>query len=222
MVVQPAFAARVALTGPWAWTRVRRPRSFAAPQAASSCSCESVGPPPSRLLSEAKILMASAPASARRCTSAAISSGPPVPALSEPSDVMIRGPGTMPRFTASRTGPSTAAPRLCTVVKPASSIRMPFSRAWSAFNSGGSSRVYRPSAPKCQCRWTWVSMNPGRIVPPGKSSRRLSGGSSATGRTAAIRSSRTTTPWPSSTPPRPSSTRSAVRTSMASCVGSGC
>ena len=112
MVVQPAREARVALTGPWAWTSVRSPCLFAAPQAASSSSCESVGPPPTRMLSDAKILMASAPASASRFTSATRSSAPPVPAESWPSVVMIRGPGTTPRFTASRTGPSTAAPRL--------------------------------------------------------------------------------------------------------------
>ena len=64
-------------------------------------------------------------------------------------------------------------------------------------------------------------MNPGRSVPPGKSSRSPSIASSAIGKTATIRPSRTTTPWFSKTPPRPSSTRSAVRTSMASCVGSG-
>ena len=159
--------------------------------------------------------MASAPASARRCTSAVSSSAPPVRVESWPSEVTIRGPGTVPRATASRTGPSTAEPRLWTVVKPASSIRMPFSTACRAAVSGAAPRASLPSSPKCQSRWTWVSIRPGRIVPPGKS-RRWPAGRSAAAATATIRPSRTTTPWFSRTPPRPSSTRSAVSTTVPS------
>src|SRR5947199_4510763 len=59
--VQCARAARIIDSALCAWIIARRPCARASPQAASSCSCEKVGVPPSRMLRDAKILMRSAP-----------------------------------------------------------------------------------------------------------------------------------------------------------------
>src|SRR2546422_5446278 len=58
--VAPASTARRAASAACAWTTQRRPCALASPQAARSSSSESVGPPPSRMLFEPRILITSA------------------------------------------------------------------------------------------------------------------------------------------------------------------
>ena len=80
----------------------RRPCDLASPHAASTCSCDSVGTPPSRMLAEAKIFTRSAPSAFSFRTSARISSGVSLGLLIWPSELSSRGPGSTPRAIASR------------------------------------------------------------------------------------------------------------------------
>ena len=106
---------------------LRSPCARASPHAASSCSCESVGTPPSRMLADAKILIRSAPAAFFWRMSARMSSGVIFGFDTWPSELRMRGPGSTPRAIASRRGLSDIAPTLCTVVKPAISVTNAFS-----------------------------------------------------------------------------------------------
>src|SRR4051812_5526523 len=91
-----ASVAAFMLSALCACTRVRRPRLFASPHIASSCSWDSVGAPPSRMLCDAKILMKSAPSAFRRRTISRSVSGVRRGLLIGCSDVRILGPGIAP------------------------------------------------------------------------------------------------------------------------------
>jgi len=71
--VHPRAAARIA-DAAWAWTQLRSPCRRASSHAAAICASESVCPPPSRMLREAKSLMTSAPRAAVSRTRGKVSS----------------------------------------------------------------------------------------------------------------------------------------------------
>jgi hypothetical protein len=125
--VHPAIAVRFIDSGLCAWTSVRSPCAFASPHAASICSCDMVGAPPSRMLAEAKILIRSAPSAFFFRMSARMSSTVILGLETCPSEVSSRGPGRTPRAMASRNGLSDVAPTLWTVVNPAISVTYAFS-----------------------------------------------------------------------------------------------
>ncbi len=116
-------------SGACACTIERRPCALASPHAASSCSCDSVGTPPSRMLAEAKIFTRSAPSALNFRTAARISSGVIFGLAIWPSELSRRGPGSTPRAIAVRNALSDAAPTLCTVVNPAIIVTHAFSAA---------------------------------------------------------------------------------------------
>ena len=79
----------------------------------------------------------------------------------------MRGPAIMPRSTAifSPAG-EPAASR--TVVTPASSVARIRGMAWSRRREGGVSRP-RSTSGYSSMKWTWVSINPGKMLPPSAS-----------------------------------------------------
>jgi hypothetical protein len=102
---------------------------LASPQMASICSCDIVGPPPVRMLWDAKTLITSAPSSAALSTCARNASAGSFSSDRGSMAVRMRGPGRSPRAIASRSGLSTGAPRDCTVVMPPISVTYAFSAA---------------------------------------------------------------------------------------------
>ena len=175
--VQPARATRCTASAECACTTERSPCAFDSPQAASSCSGVMVASPPSRMDLEAKILITSAPRALNRRTEARSESGdpPPVRSLSEPRDVITRGPGMRPALMASRSTALSASPMLCTVVKPARSVAQALPARCRVLTSGVSPS--RSSCIRClsvmyQPKWTCVSISPGsnvrvpRSIPP--------------------------------------------------------
>ncbi len=119
---QPAIAASRTAVAACACTHERSPSRRASPQAAAICDAESVCPPPSLMLLDAKILITSAPLAAVRRTHSRISSGVREVSENDPSDVSSRGPLASPRASTSRSAPSAGDPMLCTVVYPAISV----------------------------------------------------------------------------------------------------
>jgi hypothetical protein len=81
------------------------------------------------MLCEAKTLMTSAPSSAALSTCARSTSTGSDSSDSGSMAVRMRGPGSVPRAMASRSGLSIGAPSDCTVVTPPSSVRYAFSAA---------------------------------------------------------------------------------------------
>src|SRR5229473_8473980 len=144
----------------------RNPCFFASSQAASNCSCESVIPPPCRMLCDAKILIKSAPASFCFSTNARISSGVPVfsPCPNSGSTaVRMRGPGSMPFAMASRS--VVGEPMSCTVVKPAIRVTHALEAAAYAASCGvAPAPANLPSLPKNQPMCTCTSIQPGNTV----------------------------------------------------------
>ena len=112
----PALAASRTAVLAWACTQLRFPRRRASVQAAVICARESVCPPPSRMLFDAKILITSAPRAACWRTHSRICAGLRLVSLNEPNDVRRRGPLTSPLAIATRRALSEGDPRLCTVV----------------------------------------------------------------------------------------------------------